>query len=39
MVSYGALGRLLWNLSEQHEDFTLEYAGQRRRVEVGSAGC
>ncbi len=25
---------LLWNLSEQHEDFTLEYAGQRRRVEV-----
>jgi hypothetical protein len=30
-----ARSALLWNLSEQREAFTLEYAGRRRHVEVG----
>lgn len=30
-----AQSALLWNLSEQRETFTLEYAGKRRHIEVG----
>jgi hypothetical protein len=30
-----ARSALLWNLAEQRETFTIEYAGKRRHVEVG----
>ena len=33
-----ARSSLLWNLSEQREIFTLEYAGKHRHVEVGPLG-